>query len=214
MAKALNLAGQTIGQLSIAGKAPNRGRATYWHCLCKCGRSRIVRTDNLTSGRTVSCGFGLHHMEVPPDDAAQALPPESQLSHRKPAAPAPTPKYDVLIYMAPTRTFGGKEFYHGFAMVSLTAGDCEMVMITQPGSRCRLPYVNIHPQLHRALMLLVKGGHIEAKPEGVSFKAWAAGLVRRGSVVNFKNDDLINYEYTSMCGFYPNAVQPVAAPTK
>lgn len=39
--------------ISYVGK---RNRARYWLCECKCGNSKEIREDNLTSGATHSCG--------------------------------------------------------------------------------------------------------------------------------------------------------------
>lgn len=47
-----NLSGLTVGRLYIAGYAGD-GR---WLCNCACGASCVVRTTNLTSMKTKSCG--------------------------------------------------------------------------------------------------------------------------------------------------------------
>jgi len=54
--------GARFGQLTILRRSPapksvgaRLGRK-YWLCACDCGRSTIVRTDQLTSGKKQSCG--------------------------------------------------------------------------------------------------------------------------------------------------------------
>jgi len=53
-----DLAGQLFGKLTVisrtAREKPYHG--VYWHCRCVCGQEVSVRSNNLTSGHTVSCG--------------------------------------------------------------------------------------------------------------------------------------------------------------
>lgn len=54
---AIDLAGRRFGRLTVEKRAPsNQARATQWHCLCACGKRRIVRAQSLLSGVTKSCG--------------------------------------------------------------------------------------------------------------------------------------------------------------
>lgn len=53
----IDLTGQEFGRLTVLEQAENsrRGR-TRWTCRCECGTERTVRTSDLRSGRTLSCG--------------------------------------------------------------------------------------------------------------------------------------------------------------
>ena len=53
--KSLELIGKAFGRLTVVAKAP---KARHWICACKCGKTKTVRADHLTSGRTQSCGCG------------------------------------------------------------------------------------------------------------------------------------------------------------
>jgi len=35
---------------------PNRGEHSYWLCKCDCGKEKIIRGNDLKTGRTKSCG--------------------------------------------------------------------------------------------------------------------------------------------------------------
>lgn len=52
-----DLAGQTFGRLTVLNfnHRDNR-RSAHWKCVCTCGAERVVRGENLTNGKTVSCG--------------------------------------------------------------------------------------------------------------------------------------------------------------
>lgn len=58
----LDLTHQTFGKLTAIRRVDNRGRRTRWLCQCECGNETIVRTHNLRSGHTQSCGC--LHIEV------------------------------------------------------------------------------------------------------------------------------------------------------
>lgn len=57
---ALDLTGQSYGRLLVLGQAEairyGDERMTRWKCLCSCGKTAIVTTQNLRSGHTQSCG--------------------------------------------------------------------------------------------------------------------------------------------------------------
>lgn len=57
MSKVRDLTGQKFGMLSVVSRGENdkSGRAT-WNCVCECGNLTNVKSGNLTSGRTFSCG--------------------------------------------------------------------------------------------------------------------------------------------------------------
>lgn len=51
-----DLTGQVFGFWGVLSRAPNRGKATYWHCKCKCGVEREVTAHSLVSGCSLGCG--------------------------------------------------------------------------------------------------------------------------------------------------------------
>src|SRR5271167_2956995 len=51
--------GQRYGRLRVTGPAPSKGKHTYWHCLCECGKTVTVASSNLSN--TLSCGCGREH---------------------------------------------------------------------------------------------------------------------------------------------------------
>ena len=54
---ATNLSGQRFGRLTaIKPTTERRHRAVVWECICDCGKTTYVTTQNLTSGGTKSCG--------------------------------------------------------------------------------------------------------------------------------------------------------------
>jgi hypothetical protein len=50
-----DLTGQVFGRLTATGRVPDT-KYTTWACLCACGKVKNVRADNLTAGRSTSCG--------------------------------------------------------------------------------------------------------------------------------------------------------------
>lgn len=58
----LHLAGASFGKLKVLGISEKRKKKnrciTYWACLCECGTSVIVSTNDLRTGNTSSCGCG------------------------------------------------------------------------------------------------------------------------------------------------------------
>lgn len=55
-----NLINQRFGKLTVLSEAEKivykNGTAIQWNCQCDCGNTKKVRTSNLTSGNTTSCG--------------------------------------------------------------------------------------------------------------------------------------------------------------
>lgn len=51
-----DLTGQRFGRLVVIKRAANKKRAVCWECLCDCGKTHIVRSTELCSGKTKSCG--------------------------------------------------------------------------------------------------------------------------------------------------------------
>lgn len=57
MRHATDLLHKTFGRLQVTRRAENsRHGAARWEVVCVCGTVKTVRTDQLTSGATVSCG--------------------------------------------------------------------------------------------------------------------------------------------------------------
>ncbi len=51
-----NLAGQTFGRWSVKSYAGKRSNKNTWLCECDCGKTGVVGTGILKSGRSASCG--------------------------------------------------------------------------------------------------------------------------------------------------------------
>lgn len=56
MRKELDLTHKRFGNLTVM--FPSEVRKKYWDCRCACGKVVEVRSDNLQTGRTKSCGCG------------------------------------------------------------------------------------------------------------------------------------------------------------
>lgn len=56
--RAVNLAGQAFGRLTVVEPVNPINGKRAWRCRCACGRETVVRTGLLTSGNTKSCGCG------------------------------------------------------------------------------------------------------------------------------------------------------------
>ena len=57
MRKLVNdLTGKRFGRLTVIGVEDNGKRKTYYACQCDCGNVKVIRSDALISGCTVSCG--------------------------------------------------------------------------------------------------------------------------------------------------------------
>jgi hypothetical protein len=49
--------GQRFGDLVVVDRASKlQGRDVMWLCRCDCGTEKVVRSSNITSGNTTSCG--------------------------------------------------------------------------------------------------------------------------------------------------------------
>ncbi len=53
------LIGQTLGRLNVLAVAYAKDGRRFWRCRCSCGEVVVVRGDNLTSGKQISCGCRL-----------------------------------------------------------------------------------------------------------------------------------------------------------
>ncbi len=51
-----NFIGQTFTYLTVKAKLPSVNGDVVWECICECGSVVEVRSDNLRSGNTKSCG--------------------------------------------------------------------------------------------------------------------------------------------------------------
>lgn len=56
MGKALDLQGKVFGCLVVLEKAQNTEGRTAWLCRCDCGKEKSIKTHNLMSNNTISCG--------------------------------------------------------------------------------------------------------------------------------------------------------------
>ena len=55
MAKAVDLTGRKFGKLKVLYKAERKGKNSYWHCKCKCGKEKDISFVALKRGQQ-SCG--------------------------------------------------------------------------------------------------------------------------------------------------------------
>ena len=51
-----NLTGKIFGRLVVVGPDGRQGREILWLCICNCFNAVSVKTGNLSSGNTKSCG--------------------------------------------------------------------------------------------------------------------------------------------------------------
>lgn len=51
-----DLRGRTFGFVTVTRYAGSCEHQPRWECLCKCGRTKILRGNHLLSGKTISCG--------------------------------------------------------------------------------------------------------------------------------------------------------------
>ena len=54
--KKLDLTGQKFGKLTALEPARDARGLTAWRCRCECGNETVVRSHDLKSGVTLSCG--------------------------------------------------------------------------------------------------------------------------------------------------------------
>lgn len=54
--KLLDLTNQRFGKLKVIERVKNRKQKVVWKCICDCGNITEVRTTDLRSGNTKSCG--------------------------------------------------------------------------------------------------------------------------------------------------------------
>lgn len=57
-----NLVGRRFGRLTVVSRAANKGASVCWNCLCDCGKKKVIRSNDLKSGKSLSCGcLGASH---------------------------------------------------------------------------------------------------------------------------------------------------------
>ena len=54
--KALDLVGQQFARLTVLSRVGSQNKKTTWLCRCVCGNEVVVKSDNLKTGNTKSCG--------------------------------------------------------------------------------------------------------------------------------------------------------------
>ena len=57
--KRIDKMGKVFGKLTVTGPYERTGRVGYWWCKCECGNTQRVSSDNLSHGRSRSCGCSL-----------------------------------------------------------------------------------------------------------------------------------------------------------
>jgi hypothetical protein len=71
-----DLTGQKFGRLAVISvNGSDKCKKILWLCKCECGNTKIIRADNLTTGRTRSCGclvgeFNIEQFSLPEGEAA------------------------------------------------------------------------------------------------------------------------------------------------
>ncbi len=56
MSKRIDLTGQKFGRLTVTEYSHTHDGCAFWKCICDCGNIVVVRSRDLRSGRTKSCG--------------------------------------------------------------------------------------------------------------------------------------------------------------
>ena len=57
MGKLIDLTGKRFARLTVIKRSKeNRFNRPLWHCLCDCGKSKLISSNNLIRGDTKSCG--------------------------------------------------------------------------------------------------------------------------------------------------------------
>lgn len=51
-----NMIGRESGELVVVAFSRKNGKHSFWQCLCSCGESSVVRSDNIIEKSTRSCG--------------------------------------------------------------------------------------------------------------------------------------------------------------
>lgn len=56
MGAVIDLLGKQYGKLTVIKRSGNIGKHAAWLCQCKCGNLKVIRSDHLINGKTISCG--------------------------------------------------------------------------------------------------------------------------------------------------------------
>jgi len=51
-----DISGMSFNYLTVLHRVENKGRRTAWLCRCKCGVEKVISSENIVSGHTISCG--------------------------------------------------------------------------------------------------------------------------------------------------------------
>lgn len=65
--KYVDLTGQKFGRLTVIERAERRtghGEHAHWVCMCDCGKVTVVKSSDLTCGKTKSCGCFREEMKL------------------------------------------------------------------------------------------------------------------------------------------------------
>lgn len=62
MSKFIDLTGQRFGKLTVIQRVGNKG--SKWLCKCDCGREKVVYGANLKQGKSTSCGYCPHFLDI------------------------------------------------------------------------------------------------------------------------------------------------------
>jgi len=57
MASKIDFTNTDIGDLHVKEESVSNTKATYWNCVCKCGKNVTVSTRKLNSGNVKNCGY-------------------------------------------------------------------------------------------------------------------------------------------------------------
>lgn len=73
---AIDISGQTFGDLTVKSYAGRRVRTALWLCRCVCGNEKTVARDKLVNGKTVSCGCKRYRKSQPAETHGLSKRPE------------------------------------------------------------------------------------------------------------------------------------------
>lgn len=60
----IDLTGKRFGRLVVVSRAENKGQLSRWNCVCDCGNTTVVYSNNLRRGYTQSCGCYRNECEL------------------------------------------------------------------------------------------------------------------------------------------------------
>lgn len=164
MSRLTNLANNRYTLLTVVDLAPKVEGRIMWNCVCDCGKKIAVRADNLTGGKTTSCGH-IRNQVAPRITAADRPEPE-----------IPAPKIKLVSYNGDVAKFpaSGRNVF-GFAVAYLLESEAadSRIAITEPMFRHSPPKCDVGEQTARMLNMLHTLGHIPEKGARRGYRAWA-----------------------------------------